>query len=292
MIPACFTVSGSTRRILEGYCDAGAFPHTILIEGSTAEQRLHFARFIAGLMLCTGTGEKPCGVCSSCVKIKALSHPDLREYGDIASAAAFKVETCRAIRADCFIVPNDGDEKVYILKEVQNMNDSGENALLKIFEEPPRYVHFILTCASRSSMLETVLSRATVLSLGAGAETSPHCDETAQEAALKIARAVTEANELAVMQATAVLEKDRETFKNTLLYLSDIFRDALIVKSGGAVQEQNSQIPSFLAASLTMERLYALFNTVAELQNGVVSNQNHNLLLTSLCYKLRQAAGR
>lgn len=169
----------SFKKEVLPYINTLSFPNTMLIEGGSAELRLSAARFIAQSLLCVGSGAHPCGVCPSCVKCEALSHPDMREYGDISSDAAFKVDACRAVRSDCFVLPNDGDKKVYILKEVQNMNDSGENALLKIFEEPPSYVYFIMTCPSRSAMLDTVLSRATVFSLGSENDSALFDEDTA-----------------------------------------------------------------------------------------------------------------
>lgn len=127
----------SFKKEVLPYINTLSFPNTMLIEGGSAELRLSAARFIAQSLLCVGSGAHPCGVCPSCVKCEALSHPDMREYGDISSDAAFKVDACRAVRSDCFVLPNDGDKKVYILKEVQNMNDSGENALLKYLRSRP-----------------------------------------------------------------------------------------------------------------------------------------------------------
>lgn len=281
----------SFKRELLPYIKNSSFPNTMLIEGGCAEQRLSAARFIAQSLLCTGGGVRPCGVCPSCVKCEALSHPDVREYGDINSDAAFKVETCRAVRSDCFVLPNDGDKKVYILKEVQNMNDSGENALLKIFEEPPSYVYFIMTSPSRSAMLDTVLSRATVFSLGAENDSALFDEETA-DLAQKIAKALLSPAETALLAAVSPLEKDRTGFKNTILCLKSIFLDAVKIKLHAAATPEFSETAKALSAALTADKLYRCCGVLGELFDGAAMNQNQNLLLTSLCYKLREAVGK
>lgn len=101
----------SFKKEVLPYINTLSFPNTMLIEGGSAELRLSAARFIAQSLLCVGSGAHPCGVCPSCVKCEALSHPDMREYGDISSDAAFKVDACRAVRSDCFVLPNDGDKR-------------------------------------------------------------------------------------------------------------------------------------------------------------------------------------
>lgn len=281
------TLSENIKQLLSSYSESGAFPHTFLVEGATPDQRLEFSRYLANIILCTGEN-KPCGDCSACVKCKALSHPDLKEYGEINSSSTFKVEVCREIRSDCFVIPNDGEKKVYILKEAQNMNDSGENALLKIFEEPPSYVHFIMTCDSRSSMLETILSRATVISLSNTGDVS--YDEKILSSALNVASAVCENGTLPLMKALGVFEKDKDSFKKMLLCLADVFKDALKLKNGSNGDRQFKDVSERLVSRLTADKLYRLYNTANELYSGLIMNQNYNLLLCSACYKMHGCA--
>lgn len=278
-------LSENIKDLLSSYSKKAAFPHTFLVEGGTADERLVFSRYLANMILCTGEN-KPCNSCSHCVKCNALSHPDLKEYGDISSSSTFKVDVCREIRSDCFVIPNDGDKKIYILKEVQNMNDSGENALLKILEEPPSYIHFIMTCNSRSSMLETTISRSTVISLGCG--DGDEYDDDTLLLTLAVAKAATEPGTLPVMKALSPFEKDKDGLKKMLLCLSHVYCDAIKVKSGAESSGQFGGIPEELSSRLTADKIYKLYNTANELYKGLIMNQNYNLLLTSACYKLHR----
>lgn len=282
-----YPLSGGDRRYLEARLASRTLPQTLLLEGGAAEQRHALALYLAAAVVCTGEGTRPCGVCRACVKCKAHSHPDIQLYAPEKKGAAFKVETCRAIRQDAFVGANDGACKVYILEDSQAMNDSSENALLKILEEPPAGVHFILTCDSRASMLPTVLSRATVVPLcGAVSEFSEQTVETA----CALAAAAASGKELAVLEASAPLEKNREEIRQVLLCLSELFSAALKLKSGGSAETSVYRETALqLARTLTKPKIYALFKNVQALTVRAEQNANANLLLTRLCCQLRQA---
>lgn len=282
-----FALSSGDRRFLEARIKSRTLPQTLLLEGGAEEQRHALALYLAAAMVCTGDGARPCGVCRACVKCKAHSHPDIQLYAPEKKGAAFKVETCRAIRQDAFIRANDGACKVYILEDSQAMNDSSENALLKILEEPPAGVYFILTCDSRSAMLPTVLSRAVVVPLlGAVSAFSEQTVETA----CALAAAAAGGNELAILKASAPLEKAREEIRQVLLCLSEIFAAALKLKSGGTADEAAyREIAAQLSRTLTKPKIYALWQNTLALTERAERNANANLLLTRLCCKLRQA---
>lgn len=282
-----FALNPQDRQFLESRLRHGTLPQTLLLEGGREEERRALAKEIAAAIVCQGDGARPCGVCRACVKSRADSHPDIKFYAPEKKNSIFKVETCREIRQDAFILPNDGDCKVYILEDSQNMNDSSENALLKILEEPPAGVYFVLTCDSRFSMLPTVLSRAVVLSLTG--EVCPFSDETL-ETAFGLAEAVVSQSELALLRATAGLEKDRDAVKTTLMCLSEIFENALKQKNGGTPAAQYAEPAALLCEKLTNHKLYALWNTAGELKADADRNANTNLLVTGLCYRLRRAA--
>ena len=69
------------------------------------------------------------------------------------------------MREDAWVKPNEAPRKVYILCEAQYMTSWAQKALLKLLEEPPAGVLFLLTCDNRSKLLETVQSRVVALSL-------------------------------------------------------------------------------------------------------------------------------
>ena len=76
------------------------------------------------------------------------------------------VDPIRAARSDMFIRPNEGKRKLYIIPRGQEMNESAQNALLKILEEPPDYGVFLILSTNAERLLPTIRSRCAELQLG------------------------------------------------------------------------------------------------------------------------------
>ena len=142
----------------------GRYPHTLLIEGPEGSGKKTAAWQAAKTLLCTGD-PKPCGECAHCVKADKRIHPDVRCYTVPEGKKEFPVETVREIRQDAYIAPNEGARKIYLIDRAHTMNAAAQNALLKIIEEPPGFVNFLLLCENRSRMLPTILSRAISIEL-------------------------------------------------------------------------------------------------------------------------------
>ncbi len=152
------------KEALVFYQRDGRFPHGILLEGEEGTGRKTFARLIAAAALCEGE-EPPCGQCRHCRKILKSIHPDVQTIGPEEGKKSFKKEQVEWLRADAWIKPNEASRKVYILYETQYMTAWAQNALLKLLEEPPAGVLFVLTCDNRFKLLETVRSRVVTLPL-------------------------------------------------------------------------------------------------------------------------------
>lgn len=141
----------------------GRVSHFYLISGPAGSGKHTLARLLAAAILCRGA-DKPCGTCSPCRKAMKNEHPDLitvedREHKNIP------VKLVRDIRDDMFIRPNESDYKIYLF--AQDLGMEGQNALLKVLEEPPKYGVFILLTDNPEKMLPTVRSRCTELALTA-----------------------------------------------------------------------------------------------------------------------------
>ncbi|MEF9853332.1 MAG: hypothetical protein RSB36_06045 [Hydrogenoanaerobacterium sp.] len=143
----------------------GRLPHALLLEGDAGCGKKTFAKIIAAAAVCEAD-YKPCGVCRNCVKTADGMHPDVILY-DGAVPKNLNVDAVRALRLSASVRPNEAQRKVYILADAQNMTPQAQNALLKVLEEPPRGVMFVLTCDNRSRLLETIVSRVTTIRLEA-----------------------------------------------------------------------------------------------------------------------------
>ncbi len=147
---------------------AHRIPHAILIEGDEGLGKRTLARFIAKAAVCT-ENDKPCGVCRGCHLSDAGSHPDISITAPEAGKKNIAVSQIRELRAQAFVKPHSAEHRVFIIEQAQRMNEQAQNALLKVLEEPPAGVIFILITPSRTAMLDTIISRCTLLSLSAPA---------------------------------------------------------------------------------------------------------------------------
>ncbi len=141
--------------------------HAYIVSSVSAQLSRKKALELASRMLCSGTGEKPCGACRDCKKIAAGVHPDVSVVSRLADDGGKKrdiqVDRIRQMSADAAILPNEASGKVYIIEEAETMNESAQNAALKLFEEPPRGVSFILCTENPEKLLPTVRSRCALL---------------------------------------------------------------------------------------------------------------------------------
>jgi len=147
------------------------------LKNALAQKKLHHAYLFIGKFGCGKTstarilaasencrispGAHPCGKCDLCKSVFAGTHTDVSEI-DAASSAG-KVEQIRELKNSASFTPIDGAKtKYYIVDEAHRMSAAAEEALLKILEEPPSRVRFILCTTEVRQMRGTILSRCQV----------------------------------------------------------------------------------------------------------------------------------
>lgn len=281
------------RQELEDRLQERRFPHAVLFEAADAVCARRVALTIAAGLLCRAEEVRPCGECSSCHKVAAGSHPDLLILEGDGGQRSLHVEEIRSLRRDSVVLPNESEVKVYVLLGAQNMSEQAQNALLKVLEEPPERVRFILTCDDRSHLLGTILSRCTLYSIDAGIQST--AGGPAQETAMAIAAAVGGPSELELMRCTAVFEKDRRLMAETLSRLMLLFRQAIMLHSGKETPNAPPEVQALLrklTSDFSIARLSALIQAVRTIEECMDRNANQNLMITRLSALLRGAAGR
>lgn len=95
-------------------------------------------------------------------KIYAKTHPDVTIIGENGKIS---VENINDVVANLYVRPYSADKKVYIFYNADNMNEQSQNKLLKSLEEPPKDVIFLFSCKSTKTILQTILSRMSVIEL-------------------------------------------------------------------------------------------------------------------------------
>lgn len=127
-----------------------------IFSGTRGCGKTSISRIIAMCLNCQiGMTSEPCGVCSSCKSIASGNSIDVFE---LDAATHNSVDNARQLSSDANNPPL-GRFKIFILDEVHQFSISAQNALLKLFEEPPQRVIFILATTNPEKVLETIRSR-------------------------------------------------------------------------------------------------------------------------------------
>ena len=137
--------------------------HAYILSGPAGSGKHTLARLLAAALVCTGPEQRPCLACPGCRKAMGGIHPDVIWTG--GDGKDITVAQIRSLRTDAYIRPNEAERKVYILENAHTMNQSAQNAMLKLLEEGPAYAAFLLLAENAAALLPTVRSRCETLTL-------------------------------------------------------------------------------------------------------------------------------
>lgn len=187
---------------------ADELSHAYILLSPSAEERMAVAKTLAAAAVCTAEGSVPCGNCRACRKVRAGIHPDVITVRRLADDKGRQkreigVDQIRELIADAVVLPNESARKVYIIEDADRMNLSAQNASLKLLEEPPRGVHFLLCAANAEQLLETIRSRCEKLVCSAQEE---ELDPELQKLALAFVRRCAEKDEAQLFRWCAANE--------------------------------------------------------------------------------------
>ena len=146
-------------RTLKNAIEQGRIAHGYIFSGHRGIGKTTVARILAMALNCRSSEQpvpEPCGVCDSCVEIRAGNSVDVIE---IDAATNRGIDEIRELREAARYRPARDRFKIYILDEAHQITDAAFNALLKTLEEPPGHVVFMLATTQPEDIPQTIRSR-------------------------------------------------------------------------------------------------------------------------------------
>ena len=137
--------------------------HAYLIVGPRHVGKRTLAFNLAQALNCDGP-ELPCGQCRSCQRILEGKHADVTPIG-LNSKTEIGIDDIRGLQRIANLPPYEGKYKVFIINDAEYLSTEAANSLLKILEEPPQSVVWLLLVAEEEHLLPTIISRCQRLEL-------------------------------------------------------------------------------------------------------------------------------
>ena len=136
---------------------AGKFSHAYLFTGSRGTGKTTCSKIVAKAVNCERPVDgNPCNECAAC---RGIDDGSVLDVVEIDAASNNGVDNIRQLREEAYFLPSTVKYRVYILDECHMLSQGAVNALLKILEEPPEHVVFILATTEIHKVLPTILSR-------------------------------------------------------------------------------------------------------------------------------------
>ena len=144
------------KRLIESEIKSGNVGHSIIISGNSLEMLKIISREVSKLLICAN--RNLCDECQSCKLFEAGSSTDFFEFEKIG------IDDVRALKTN-LLLSTDSNGRVVVIQLAEKVSIPAMNSLLKILEEPPSKVYFIITTLNYKDLLPTILSRSRVYKL-------------------------------------------------------------------------------------------------------------------------------
>lgn len=159
-------LSASQEKLISHFANSvqtDSLRQCYIIKGEKGLGKKTACRKIAQYIMCeTGSA---CGKCNGCLSVLSGAHPDCSTISN-GDKKVIEVDKLREMKKAVYTKPTNSKYRLYIIENAHLMDAPGQNAILKIIEEPPPYAVFIFVCDNLNTILPTILSRSHVLEMG------------------------------------------------------------------------------------------------------------------------------
>lgn len=299
--------------------------HAYLFSGVKGIGKYKTAWAFARMLQCTCAAGGHEQRCQACRLTDEQEHPDIATI--VPQGAGIRIEQIREIRKLIQYHPRIGNRKIFIIDGVDRLTDEAANSLLKILEEPPDYVLFILLTDNVHRVLPTILSRCQHLSFQPVAEEdiieylTVH-DCTREQAAVIAAvsggipgrallwsenghqmrdqvfdclEALKEAASGRIWDVVATLDQEKEAALITFELISFVLRDCMVWKATGKTElllyKDCAGRIELLAEKAFVEKLLFVYKELAAARQMLLGNANSRLLWEKICLRMQDALG-
>lgn len=262
--------------------------HGFVVKGGR-ESTLAFAREYGKGFLCTGDS-KPCGSCPSCRLFesgagKGSNHPDYIEVVPTkkTSKASIKKESIEEVIDEAAMTSYLENGKLFVFQDFDTATPEGQNALLKLLEEPPQKTGFLLLTEKPEAILPTIRSRSGFIDLGEEEKR----DEELRHRSLTLIEKVAERKEEAFL-ARHMVEEEKDRLQDMLRYMTSYLRDVAVVYATGDLERiDNKDYGPMISkqAEFMGESVFELYETVLKATRYIESNVNKELAMEWLLLK-------
>lgn len=252
------------KKILQGAIKNNRVANAYLFIGQDSTFVNFVAKTFAQALNCEGEVADSCGECLSCRKITKEVHPDIIMI--YPNGENIKIERIRELRSIARYGPVEGKWKVAILKDADKMTIEAANSFLKVLEEPPSHVVFILVTSKEEAIPKTIISRCQRIIFG---EMQVPLKKSQDQDDLFLSRvdSIDKRGIVEILELSKELSSEGEMVENILNRLLMMYRERIIKDNSG-----------------NLEHVKIILNTL----KGIQKNANKRLALDNMLLKIKE----